>query len=126
MSVEIETVEARLDGRLRAALKEVENDPRTQAALDELRGLIRAAYPTATFDIKWGREPIGIYLTATLDIEELDDADGLVTSRLMEMQVEEGLPVYVDLEQPRERVLTERRRRQEAETGAVREPVAAG
>lgn len=124
MSAENETVETRLDDRIRAALTEAENDPRTQAALDELQGLIRAAYPTAMFRITWGREPIGIFLTATLDVEEPDDAYDLVISRLVDMQVEEGLPIYVFLDRPMERVAAEMRRRQDV--AAVPQAVSAG
>ena len=36
-----------------------ERDPRIQAALTELRGLIAAAYPDATFVVYRGEEPPG-------------------------------------------------------------------
>lgn len=126
MSVENETVGARLDDRIRGALIEAENDPRMQAALAELRGLIRATYPAATFTIGLGYEPPGIRLIATLDVEDVDDAYDLVVSRLVDMQVEEELPVSVSLEQPLARVAAEMRHRREAETGSVPQPVAAG
>lgn len=128
MTMESETVGGRLDDRIRAALAEAERDPRMQAALEELRGLIRAAHPTATFAIGRGYDVNEITLVATLDVEDddLDDAYDLFISRLGDMQIEEELPVSVRLEQPLEQVLAERRRREKANAGAVREPVAAG
>lgn len=126
MGVKSKTVGDRLDDRLRRVLTEAENDPRTQAALAELRGLIEAAHPGATFAIGRGHEPPSIRLVATIDVDDVDEAYDLIVSRLVNMQVEDELPVSVRPERPSERVLAERRRRREAETGAVREPVAAG
>lgn len=124
MDVERDVVGVLLDDRIRAALTEAENDPRLQTALDELRGLIRAAYPTATFVIAHGYEPPGIRLIVTLDIDELDDAMDVFIPRLVDMQVEEGLPVYVVLGQPLERVVAELRGRQDG--AAVSQAVSAG
>jgi hypothetical protein len=125
MSVETDTVQATLDDRIHGALIEAENDPRMQAALKEIRELIRAAYPTATFAIKHGYEPVGIRLIATIDQDDIDDANDLFGSRLVDMQVDDELPLYVHVEQPLERVLAAHQRRDEA-TAGVREPVAHG
>ncbi len=87
-----------------------EDDPRVQRALADLQRRILAVHPTATFAVGPGDEPPGIYLTATIDADEFDDVLDAVIPRLVDVQVDEGLPVYLALEQPLERVLTPRRR----------------
>ncbi len=73
-----------------------ESAPRIQAALDELRGMILAAYPTASFTVGRGNEPVvGIYLRPTVDVADIDEVFDVVADRLIDIQVEEGLPVYV-------------------------------
>jgi hypothetical protein len=81
-----------------------EDDPRIQAALEELRGLILERFPDATFTVTLGDDPEGVYLKPTVDIEDLDEVTEPLVSRLVEMQVEEGLPVYVVPEWPLERL----------------------
>ena len=81
-----------------------EHDPRIQAALEELRGLIRQRFPAAAFTVAQGEDPNGIYLTAIVDVEDLDEVIDPIISRIVDMQVEEGLPVYVVPEWPLERV----------------------
>lgn len=81
-----------------------EHDPRIQAAIMELRERIVAHYPTATFEVVRGEDPEGIYLIPTLDIEDLEDVAEVFEHRLIDMQVEEGLPVYVFPDWPLERV----------------------
>lgn len=81
-----------------------ESDPRLQAALAELRTLIAARYPDACFSTYRGEDPDGIYLKAIVDVEDLDDVTDLFMDRLVELQVEGGLPVYVALDWPLERV----------------------
>lgn len=68
--------------------------PRLQEALDELRGLVAARYPDATFDLFRGEDPEGVYLSATADVENLYDLIDIVLDRLVDLQVEENLPVY--------------------------------
>lgn len=87
-----------------------ERDPRIRAALAELRTLIARHFPAATFTIAREEDPAGIYLTATVDVEDLDAVIAIFLDRLIDMQVDEGLPVYVVPEQPIERVLTQMRR----------------
>lgn len=81
-----------------------EDDPRIRAALEELRDLIVQRYPDATFITYRGDDPDGIRLAATVDVEELDGVSDIFMSRLVDMQVEDGLPVYVVLGQPLTRV----------------------
>jgi hypothetical protein len=69
--------------------------PAIAAALRELQDLIAARYPEATFVVEGGSEPPGIYLVATVDVEDTDEVFDLVVERLLELQIDEGLPVYV-------------------------------
>ncbi len=71
------------------------DDSRIQAALDELRGKILKRYPDATFHVYRGEDPEAIWLEAIADVDDLDDVTGVVISRVVDMQVDEGLPVYV-------------------------------
>lgn len=71
------------------------DDPRIQAALDELRAIITEHFPGALFRIYRGEDPEGIRLVTTVDIDDLDEVMDAVVDRLVDMQVYEGLPVYV-------------------------------
>ena len=80
-------------------------DRRIQRALVELKGMITRRYPQATFDVGLGEDPEGVYLTAIVDVEDTTEVFGVVVDRLVDMQVEEELPIYVVTERPLERVL---------------------
>ena len=89
--------------------------PRMQEAIDELKRLIAARFSQASFVVEEGFDPEGVYLVTTVDIADTDDVIAVVGDRLVEMQVEEGLPVYVTPLRPLERVVAELRK-QEAPT----------
>lgn len=86
-------------------------EERMRKAIDELKGLIRARYPDATFTEAYGDDPEGIYLRATVDVEEFEEVLNACGDRLLDMQVEEGLPVYVIPVQPEHRILERLRAR---------------
>ncbi|MGH2562021.1 MAG: hypothetical protein ACRDJH_23420 [Thermomicrobiales bacterium] len=94
-----------LEARLR-------NEPRIQDAVTEMQSLIRARYPQAKFEVGFGEEPIGLYITATIDIEDLDEVDDAYWERLRDLQLREGLPVYVLVVRPLERTMETPRQRQ--------------
>ncbi len=77
--------------------------PRAQAALDELQAMIAARYPEAIFDVQKGWRSAGIYLEATVDVEDTDEVLDVFMDRLVDFQIE-GIPVSVSVSQPRERV----------------------
>lgn len=79
-------------------------DPRIQAALTELRTLISIQYPDATFSLYHGADPDGMYLRALVDVEDLDEVMDVYMDRLVDLQVNDGLPVYVALDWPLTRV----------------------
>ena len=70
-------------------------DPPMTAAIDDLRSLISARYPSTTFELAEGEDPDGLYLTATVDVDDPDEVVDLFVERLTDLQVEDGLPLYV-------------------------------
>ena len=82
-------------------------DPRIDAAVAELTGMIRARYPGATFAVGPGEDPDGTYVTATVDVADTDEVFDVVVGRLLALQVGEGLPVHVLPVRPIERVVAE-------------------
>jgi len=77
---------------------------RIQDALVELQGLIGAAFPEAAFTIYPGHDPEGIYLEALVDVEDMNDVLDVFIDRLVDLQVEDRLPVYVIPIRPPDRV----------------------
>jgi hypothetical protein len=69
--------------------------PRLEAAIVELRELIAQHYPDATFTVSEGEDPDGIYLTATLDVEDIGEVVDVFLDRMVDLQVEDGLPIFV-------------------------------
>ena len=88
--------------------------PRMQEAVEELKRLITERFPQAVFVVEEGFDPEGIYLITTVDIADTDEVIAVVGDRLVEMQVDEGLPVYVTPLRPIERVVAELRNRETA------------
>lgn len=84
-----------------------EADPQMQSALKELQGVIQERWPTATFQVARGEDPEGIYLDAIVDVEDTDEVMDVVVERLLELQVDHGLPLYVIPLRPLARVLKE-------------------
>jgi len=85
----------------------------------EMQEMIKAAYPTTTFQIYRGEDPEGVYLRAIVDVDDTNDVMDVFIDRLVDMQVEERLPVYVVPVHTPERVArlvaeAERRREQTA------------
>jgi hypothetical protein len=87
------------------------NDPRIERAVAELQAMIVARYPEATFAVWQGEDPIGTYITATVDVADPDEVTDLIIERLIGMQVEEELPVYVIPVRPIARIQAARRQR---------------
>ena len=88
--------------------------PRMQEVLHELKGLITARFPQAAFVVEEGFDPEGVYLITTVDIADTDEVIAVIGDRLVDLQVDEGLPVYVTPLRPIERVVAELRNRQTA------------
>ena len=80
-------------------------EERTKRALEELETLIAGRYPQASFAVVHGEDPEGVYLKATVDLDDVDEVMDVYRDRLLDIQVDEGLLVYVIPLQPVERVL---------------------
>jgi hypothetical protein len=93
--------------------------PRMKEALDELKGLITARFPQAAFVVEEGFDPEGVYLITTVDIADTDEVIAVIGDRLVELQVDEGLPVYVTPLRPIDRVVAELRNRKTATPPAL-------
>src|SRR5215813_9101169 len=88
--------------------------PRMEEAVGELKRLITERFPQASFVIEEGFDPKGTYLLTTVDIADTDEVIDVVGDRLVELQVTEGLPVYVTPLRPIQRVIAELREREQA------------
>src|SRR4051794_8387996 len=83
--------------------------PGVREALDELQALIRRYYPGAKFRVTRGRDdPQAIHLVTTVDVEDLDAVLDVVVDRMMELQIAEGLPIFVIPVRTPERVAARR------------------
>lgn len=72
-----------------------EDSTSIERALDKLRVMISRRFPAAEFFVTTGDDPEGVHLHAVVDVEDLDEVTEVVVSRLVDMQVDEGIPVYV-------------------------------
>lgn len=86
-------------------------DQRIQAAIGELKDVIQQRYSNASFTVSRGEDPEGIYLRAVVDTEDIEEVIDVFGERLLRMQVEEGLPIYVIPLEPKEQALKAMRSR---------------
>ena len=86
-------------------------DPRMEAAIGELQGLIVERYPGARFSVDEGTDPTAVYVTATVDVEDTDEVVDLYIDRLVDLQLEHGLALHVVPVRPIERVIETLRER---------------
>jgi hypothetical protein len=88
--------------------------PAMKKAVNELKARISERFPQASFVVEEGFDPKGIYLVTTVDIADTDEVIDVVGDRLVELQVDEGLPIYVTPLRPIQRVVAELREREHA------------
>jgi hypothetical protein len=87
-------------------------DPPVLAALDELKGIILRHHPSASFTVSRGNdEPGNIHLNAVIDSDDPDQVLDLLSDRLVELQTDERIPVYVIPLRTPERILAAMRER---------------
>jgi hypothetical protein len=82
-----------------------ERDPRIGRAVAELQDMIRERWPTSAFSVSPGDDPEGIYLDAVVDVDDTDEVMDVIVDRLLELQVEEQVPVYVVVTRTLERTV---------------------
>ena len=82
---------------------------RLQATVEELQTMIQRRYPQAAFSVSRSQEdPAILHLNTEVDVNDTDAVVDLVIDRMLQLQIEEGLPVYVIPTRPLERILAER------------------
>ena len=76
-------------------------------ALEELRNRIRGRYPAAQFRVGTSPDdPAIIELVTIVDDDDPNQVLDLVVDRQMELQIDEGLPIFVVTEPTPERAVT--------------------
>lgn len=90
-----------------AVLSNMSYDIRVCEALVELTAVIVKHYPAAQFVVSQGSDPPGLYLRPIVSADEAEDVLDLVMDRLLDLQVEDGLPLYVFPLWPQEHDLQE-------------------
>jgi len=82
---------------------EIPITPRLEEAIAEMKERISRRFPSTTYTMYQGEDPLGIYLIATVDTDDLEEVKDLYLSRLVDLQVEEELPLFVIPERTPER-----------------------
>ena len=70
-------------------------DAKTQKAIDEMQRMIQAAYPEAHFRAYLGEDPAGVYLNAYTSAEDDFLVLDLISDRLVDLNIDEGVKLYV-------------------------------
>lgn len=82
--------------------------PAMLRAVEELQGLVRARYANAAFEVEWGEDnPESVHLIAIVDANDPDNVLDLVIDRVLELQIDSGLPIHVIPVPPIKSVLKE-------------------
>jgi len=69
---------------------------RRQQAVTELTRLIRQRYPSASFAVGPGEDDSAItHIIATVDVDDPDEVTDLAIEHELQLQIDEGVPVYV-------------------------------
>ena len=82
--------------------------------------MLLARFPDAGVRVVHRGDPNGIYMIATVDVDDTDEVIDAVMPRLVDMQADEGLPVYVVPEWPLHRVREFLRQRREQQEQAMK------
>ncbi|MGI8968819.1 MAG: hypothetical protein ACR2GA_06920 [Chloroflexota bacterium] len=71
-------------------------DPSRQQAVEELTKLVGAHFSLRDVAVVPGEDnPDATHVIATVDIDDPDEVADLVMERMLEIQLDEGIPVYV-------------------------------
>jgi len=74
-----------------------------EAAITEMMERIAQRFPTTIFEIYEGEDPDGIYLAAIIDTDDLEEATDPFRDRIVDLQIDEELPLFVIPERTPER-----------------------
>ncbi len=87
------------------------SDPRMLAAIGELQRTIGDRHPGATFSVEPGEDPGTVWMWATVDVDDTDDVFDPLLERLLELQIDHGVPLHVFPIRTPERISAALRRR---------------
>lgn len=76
---------------------------RMEELIAEMKDRISRRFPTTTYEMYQGEDPVGIYLIAIVDTDDLEEVNELFSSRIVDVQVDEGIPLFVITERTPER-----------------------
>lgn len=93
-------------------------NPRMKAAVEELQGLIRSHFPSTTFTVGEDEGPDSVYMRAIVDVDDTDEVTEVFIDRLVDLQVDDGLSIYVVPVRTPERI-AEHWRQQDARSHAA-------
>jgi hypothetical protein len=65
------------------------------SAIAELTDLILRQYPETTFVTEVDEYGTTVFVTATVDVDDPDEVVDLFIDRLVDMHIEEGLPLHI-------------------------------
>jgi len=82
-----------------------DDEARIQHGIAELQGMIQKRFSEAAFAVFRGTDPDGVYLRVTVDVADTDEVVDAIIDRLIELQVAEGLPLFVVPVSPAKRSL---------------------
>ena len=74
-------------------------------AVEEIKRLVTRRFPDATFALGHGEDPEGMHLIITVDLDDMGEVVDLSLDRLVDMQLDDMLPLYVIPLRPVERSL---------------------
>lgn len=89
-------------------------DPRMRAAVAELQDLILSHFPSTTFEVGEADYPDEVYMRAIVDVDDTDDVIAIFLDRMVDLQVDDKLPIYVVPVRTPERRAAARREEQKA------------
>jgi hypothetical protein len=84
-------------------------DLKMKSAVSELQELIFSRYPSTTFTVGEVEDPNGVYMRAIVDVDDTDEVTEVFIDRMIDLQVEDGLPIYVVPVRTPERIAAHRR-----------------
>ncbi len=71
-------------------------DPARQSAVSELIDLVKQRYPTTAFTVGPGEDDQDVtHITAIVDVDDPDEVVDMVIDRMLELQLDHGVPVYL-------------------------------
>ena len=83
------------------------DEPAVKLALAEIEEAISALFPEAVIEVGPSYDPWGVYVRVTADVEDPDEVTDAIGDRLLDIQVERRLPIWVVAVCPIEREIAD-------------------